>query len=153
MGAWPSLQALMDRDGSFQLDIWRASQLLHFLQIRPTPDTFCRDLTTLEYCFESGTFPYALSTMCNLLVSPSEGFLLPYLAKWESNLGRTFRKTQQTNITRFTLKSSICTNQLQDSYSVVPYTISSPQILPDHLCSVLEMPRRAGDVATHFLVV
>lgn len=60
-GAWPLLQSLMDHNGPFHLDIWRALQSHNILQTLPAPDNCCRNLTTLEdYCSESGTLPHAL---------------------------------------------------------------------------------------------
>lgn len=107
----------------------RASQLFHFLQTFPAPDKYCCNPTTLEeYCVESGTFPHTLSTMYNLLESPPEDCLSPYLVNWKSNLGRTFTKTQRSNITRFALKSSFCTKVQETNFKILNQWYCTPSL-------------------------
>lgn len=58
--------------------------------------------------------------MYNLLVSPPEDFLPPYLAKWVSDLGRTMFQYYLICLEILNLHES-AGNQFQDPYPVVPY--------------------------------
>lgn len=92
-GKWPSL--LMDPEGPFRLKFWNALQLSHFLRTLPPSSNFDQPLTTLEeICATEGTLPHMLSSMYNLLITPSDPHL-SFIADWERDLNRTFSPQQK----------------------------------------------------------
>lgn len=104
-GKWPSLTELMDTNGPFRLDFWRAQQLCHFLKTLPLPNSPDQNLTTLEiYCSEKGAMPHTLSAIYQLLITPLDGHRLSCLDKWERDLQCTFTTRQRQNILHFTFK-------------------------------------------------
>lgn len=71
-GKWPSASGLMNPDGPFRLDCWRALQLSHFLKSLPPSGNFDQTLTTYEtYCSER-TMSHTLSAAYQLLITPRD---------------------------------------------------------------------------------
>lgn len=104
------LSRLTQPGGGFALDFWRALQLHHSVHWAP-PVAYRNSPTPFEsHCMDSDTLPRTHSTMYALLISPPEDFRLPYLTKWETNLGQTFAHDQARQIIQFALKSSVCTH-------------------------------------------
>lgn len=87
--------------GRYELDLWRAAQLRHFLYTLLAPDIFeCNLLPFEEYCTERGRLSHTLS-------QPPEDFQVPYQLKWEMDLDRTFLEEPRTKIIQ-TLRFFLC---------------------------------------------
>lgn len=141
----------MEPTGAFRLPFWSALQLHHFLHSLQTPGRFDRRLSTFEeYCSEDGVLTQVLSKTYSLLISPPEHLHLPWLEKWEKEMNRTFTRSQQQNIVRFSLKSSICTKIQESNYKILTRWYHTPQMLHKFYP---EMPGGEGYDATHILVL
>lgn len=126
-GGWPTAEELMNPEGQFCLDFWRAIQLKHYLNTLLPPECLAQTLTTFEaYCSEEGVLPHTLSATYQLLITPPENHQIPMFGKWERDLQHTFSPRQKQNIILFTFRSSICTKMQETNFKILTRWYNAP---------------------------
>lgn len=101
-GQWITRQRITEDPRFERLSFWQKLKLEHFLGSLPSPRSF----TMLEFlCVEHSPLRHAISQTYHLLVFPSPGFKLPYIDKWERDLGLTFTDKQGERILLFSYKT------------------------------------------------
>lgn len=120
-GRWPHLHDFLGPTGQLTadagmpgsdppLDFLSGLQLRNFLRRCARTPGILRQLTELEQiCHRKEPTHHCLSLIYSSLISPAEGFMPPFLSKWEEELGVQFTKPQREKILHFAQKSSLAT--------------------------------------------
>lgn len=109
------------------LSFWQKVQLAHFIGSLPPPKPFQRHLTTFELlCLKQAPIQHAVSQAYQLLIAPPQDFKLPYITRWEQELGLQFTEKQVDRILLFSYKTSICAKYQDSGFKVLTRWYHTP---------------------------
>lgn len=72
---------------------------------------------------------HSLSLIYSSLIAPAEGFVPPFLTKWEADLGVYLDESQREKILHFAQKSSLATRVQETCYKIVTRWYRVPSTL------------------------
>lgn len=124
---WPTIAALTQPGGYYEVNFWQAIQIHHFLG---SPINYRRQLTAFElYCEEKEPLPRVFSKIYTLLNTLLGEAVMPSISKWERDLNKTFTPTQRRNIMYLAINSSINTRTQELNYKLLTRCYYTPSRL------------------------
>lgn len=126
-GWWMTRRQIVDDLALAGLSFWQKVQLAHFIGSLPPPKPFQRHLTTFELlCLKQAPIQHAVSQAYQLLIAPPQDFKLPYITRWEQELGLQFTEKQVDRILLFSYKTSICAKYQEAGFKVLTRWYHTP---------------------------